>query len=118
MATQTERTVVYGAGIVQGIALVTFPAASAMLTDPAECDLSNTQYGALFIPQVITAIAAALLGTGYGIAAFGVGPLLDSGVALPTVHVAAAIVAVCMGLWSLVVTGHRPSPTHLDPQRR
>ena len=66
MATQTERTVVYGAGIVQGIALVTFPAASTILTDPAEYDLSNTQYGFLFIPQVITAIAAALLGAGLG----------------------------------------------------
>ena len=34
MATQTERTVVYAAGVVQGIALVTFPAASTILTDP------------------------------------------------------------------------------------
>ena len=62
MATQTERTVVYAAGIVQGIALVTFPAASTILTDPAEYDLSSTQYGTLFLPQVITAITAALLG--------------------------------------------------------
>ena len=64
MATQTERTVVYAAGVVQGIALVTFPAASTILTDPAEYDLSSTQYGALFLPQVITAITAALLGAG------------------------------------------------------
>ena len=66
MATQTEKTVVYAAAIVQGIALVTFPAASTILTDPAEYDLSNTQYGALFLPQVITAITAALLGAGLG----------------------------------------------------
>ena len=64
MATQAERTVVYAAGVVQGIALVTFPAASTILTDPAEYDLSSTQYGALFLPQVITAITAALLGAG------------------------------------------------------
>jgi MFS family permease len=64
MATTTETTVVYGAGIVQGIALVTFPAASTILTDPAEYDLSTTQYGTLFVPQVVTAIAAALLGAG------------------------------------------------------
>src|SRR6476619_1075318 len=64
MATQTERTVVYAAGVVQGIALVTFPAASTILTDPAEYDLSNTQYGTLFLPQVVTAITAALLGAG------------------------------------------------------
>jgi MFS family permease len=64
MATQTERTVVNAAGVVQGIALVTFPAASTILTDPSEYDLSSTQYGALFLPQVITAITAALLGAG------------------------------------------------------
>ena len=36
----------------QGIALVTFPAASTILTDPDEYDLSSTQYGTLFLPQV------------------------------------------------------------------
>ncbi len=66
MATQTERTVVYAAGVVQGIALVTFPAASTILTDPSEYDLSSTQYGTLFLPQVITAITAALLGSRLG----------------------------------------------------
>jgi MFS family permease len=66
MATQTEKTVVYAAAVVQGVALVTFPAASTILTDPAEYDLSSTQYGALFIPQVMTAITAALLGAGLG----------------------------------------------------
>jgi hypothetical protein len=43
---------------------VTFPAASKVLTDPAEYDLSSTQYGTLFLPQVVTAITAALLGGG------------------------------------------------------
>ena len=66
MATQTERMVVYAAGVVQGIALVTFPAASTILTDPSEYDLSSTQYGALFLPQVITAITAALLSASLG----------------------------------------------------
>jgi hypothetical protein len=42
MATQPEKTVVYAAGVVQGIALVTFPAASTILTGPAEHDLSTT----------------------------------------------------------------------------
>jgi Na+/melibiose symporter-like transporter len=66
MATRTEQTVVYAAGVVQGIALVTFPAASTILTDPSEYDLSSTQYGALFLPQVVTAITAALLGASLG----------------------------------------------------
>jgi hypothetical protein len=43
MATQAERTVVYAAAVVQGIVLVTFPAASTILTDPSEYDLSSPQ---------------------------------------------------------------------------
>jgi MFS family permease len=70
MATTTETSVVYAAGVVQGIALVTFPAASTIFTDPAEYDLSSTQYGTLFLPQVVTAITAALLGASLG-ARFG-----------------------------------------------
>jgi fucose permease len=66
MPTQAEKTVVYAAAVVQGVALVTFPAASTIFTDPSEYDLSSTQYGGLFLPQVITAITAALLGAGLG----------------------------------------------------
>jgi len=62
MATKAESNVVYAAGLVQGVALVTFPAASSIFTDPAQYDLSNTQYGTMFLPQVVTAIAASLLG--------------------------------------------------------
>jgi len=61
MASPAESRIVYLAGIAQGIALVTFPAVSTVLTDPDEYDLSSTQYGLLFVPQVIMAIAAALL---------------------------------------------------------
>jgi MFS transporter len=63
MASRAETRVVYAAGVAQGIALVTFPAVSTVLTDPKEYDLSKTQYGALFVPQVVTAITAALLGS-------------------------------------------------------
>jgi hypothetical protein len=42
--------------------------------------------------------------TGAGIAAFGVGPLLDHGVGLSTVYGLAAVVAVLMGLASFGVT--------------
>ena len=64
MATRTETNVVYVAGLVQGIVLVTFPAASTIFTDPDEYDLTGSQYGAMFLPQVVTAIAGALLGAG------------------------------------------------------
>ena len=62
MASRTETRVVYAAGAAQGIVLVTFPAASEILTNPSDYHLSNTQYGLLFLPQVATAITASLLG--------------------------------------------------------
>ena len=43
MATRIETNVVYAAGLVQGIVLVTFPAASTIFTDPDEYDLSSSQ---------------------------------------------------------------------------
>ena len=64
MASKTERTVVNAAGLVQGIVLVTFPAASTIFTEKSEYGLSSTQYGAMFLPQVGLAIAASLLGAG------------------------------------------------------
>jgi len=62
MASRNETNVVYAAGVVQGIVLVTFPAASTIFTDPSDYGFTNTQYGFLFIPQVLTAISAAFLG--------------------------------------------------------
>ena len=62
MATAKESTVVYAAGLVQGIALVTFPAAGTVFTSPDGYDLSSTRYGLMFLPQVLTAVLASLLG--------------------------------------------------------
>ena len=42
MASRAESRVVNLAGLVQGITLVTFPAAGTIFTDPTEYDLSNT----------------------------------------------------------------------------
>ena len=50
--------------MIQGIALVTFPAASTIFTSPSYYGLSSTAYGAMFLPQAVTAIAASLLGAG------------------------------------------------------
>src|ERR1700745_2751446 len=63
MPSSAENRVVNLAGLVQGITLVTFPAASSIFTDPARYDLSSSQYGAMFLPQVVTAITASLLGS-------------------------------------------------------
>lgn len=55
---------VYAAGLVRGIALVTFRAASTIFTSPRQYGLSSTQYGTMFLPQAVTAVAGSLLGGG------------------------------------------------------
>jgi MFS family permease len=92
MAGKAESRVVYAAGVAQGIVLVTFPAASTVFTDPTEYDLSSTQYGALFLPQVITAIAAALLGAGLG-GRFGTKRVYLAGLAASLVSMAVLILS-------------------------
>jgi len=62
MATRAEIGAVYGAGLAQGVALVAFPASSAILTSPEYYGLTSTAYGALFLPQAVAAILAALSG--------------------------------------------------------
>ena len=42
----------------QGLALVTFPAASSIFTTPDGFGFDSTRYGALFLPQVLLAILA------------------------------------------------------------
>ena len=64
MASKTERTVINAAGLVQGIVLVTFPAASTIFTEKSEYGLSSSQYGDMFLPQVALAITMSLLGAG------------------------------------------------------
>jgi MFS family permease len=59
---RTQNAVVYATGLVQGIVLVTFPAASSIFTAHSGYDLTTSQYGGMFLPQVLAAIAAALLG--------------------------------------------------------
>jgi predicted MFS family arabinose efflux permease len=77
-----------------------------------------------FGQEELSALSAAVAGgviaayqLGYGIAAFGVGPLLDGGVELPTIYAVAAVVAVAMGLLSFVVAGREPRPStpHTQP---
>jgi MFS family permease len=64
MARRAEIITVYSAGLIQGVALVTFPAASAVFTNPSDYGLSSTEYGAMFVPQAVTAIFSSLLGAG------------------------------------------------------
>jgi len=77
-----------------------------------------------FGEKELAAVAAAVAGgiiasyqVGYGIAAFGVGPLLDHGVELSAVYAASAGIAVAMGLASFGVTRRHvqdvPDPARL-----
>ncbi len=62
MASQSETRSVFVAGVIQGVALVTFPAVSTILTSSSYYNLSSTQYGALFLPQALMAILMSLMG--------------------------------------------------------
>lgn len=64
MAHRSEIATVYATGLVQGIALVTFPAASSVFTSASGYGLSSTQYGTMFEPQAGMAILSSLLGAG------------------------------------------------------
>ena len=63
MAKRSEIGLVYLAGLIQGLALVTFPAASSIFTSPHPqgYGFSSSQYGAMFLPQVVLAILASSL---------------------------------------------------------
>jgi MFS family permease len=66
VARPSEIAAVYAAAVVQGVALVTFPAASTIFTSPAHYGLTSEQYGGMFLPQALTAVTAALAGAGLG----------------------------------------------------
>jgi len=64
MAQRNEIAAVYLAGVIQGVALIAFPAASAIFTSAGDYGLSSAEYGGMFVPQALTAIVSALLGAG------------------------------------------------------
>ena len=61
-ARRSENLVVYASGLVQGITLVTFPAAASIFTAHSGYGLTTSQYGAMFLPQVAVAIITSLDG--------------------------------------------------------
>jgi len=62
MPRRTEVLLIYVTGLIQGLALVTFPAASSIFTSAHGFGFSDSRYGMMFIPQVILAIFASSLG--------------------------------------------------------
>jgi predicted MFS family arabinose efflux permease len=64
------------------------------------------------VSAMVTGGVIAFYQLGYGIAAFGTGPLLDAGVGLPTVFGWTAVAAAAMGTLSLAITRRQvPSVT-------
>jgi len=52
---------IYAGGFMTGVALIMFPGAGSILTDPAFHNFSGGQFGSIFTPQIITAILSSLL---------------------------------------------------------
>jgi fucose permease len=75
--------------------------------------------GQAALPTMAEAVAGGVIAfyqVGYGLAAFGVGPIVDHGVSVSSVFGWTAIAAAGMGLLSFVVARHQPSPQHLHPR--
>jgi len=64
MTRRYEVAAVYTTAVVQGVALVTFPAVSVILTNSADYGLSSQEYGGIFVPQALLAVSSSLLGAG------------------------------------------------------
>jgi MFS transporter, FHS family, glucose/mannose:H+ symporter len=62
MPRRAEVLLIYVAGLVQGLALVTFPAASSIFNSPHGYGFSASRYGMMFVPQVVLAILASSMG--------------------------------------------------------
>jgi fucose permease len=61
VARVTEVGIVYGGGLAQGLALVSFPAAATILTAADGYGLSSNQYGSIFLPLFAGSVLASLL---------------------------------------------------------
>ena len=76
-----------------------------------------------FGQRELAAVGASLAGlliafyqAGYGLAAFGVGPLQDQlGIGLPTIYAATAGVAVVLGVLAILVVRRRPQASAVPP---
>ncbi len=100
MSSRAESRTVYAAGLVQGVVLVTFPAASTIFTEPSQYGLSSSQYGAMFLPQAIVAVTSALAQGGLA-ERFGAKPVYLTGLA-------ANLAAMLLLILSRFVQAERP----------
>ncbi len=61
MARRAQIGIVYGGGLVQGLALVSVPAAATILTSADGYGLTSSQYGSIFLPLFAGSVLASLL---------------------------------------------------------
>jgi hypothetical protein len=57
----TQIFAVHASGFLVGVALIMFPSAGPLFTDPEFHNLSSAQFGVLFTPQIVTAITVSSL---------------------------------------------------------
>jgi hypothetical protein len=128
MATRTEITVGYAAGLVQAglsfslIAIGSLPegstaaAVAAFAVAGLGCSallpltISFAQADLVTMSAATAGMVIAAYQLGYGIAAFGAGPLQDAGVGLPALFGAAAVAAGVMAALSFAIAGRRQVP--------
>ena len=64
MPRRSEVVLIYVIGLVQGLALVTFPAANSVFSSPGGFGFGASRFGMMFVPQVVLAILASSFGPG------------------------------------------------------
>lgn len=59
---KSEVVSIYTAAVLQGTTMVAFPAAATIFTNLQEYGLTSTEYGLIFLPDIVVAIIASMLG--------------------------------------------------------
>jgi predicted MFS family arabinose efflux permease len=77
--------------------------------------ISFAQENLVAISGATAGLVIAFYQLGYGIAAFGTGPVVDSGVSLSTLFAVAAVAAVVMGAMSFAITRTEPAAKDEEP---
>jgi len=96
---------VYFGGFVAGIALLIFPAAGSLLTDPEIVGLSSSQFGMLFTPEILASIIASSLAAGFA-AKVGIKRVMIAGLGfnlLAMILMAATVLVIGKGNLPFVV---------------
>ncbi|MFA6917082.1 MAG: MFS transporter [Parachlamydiales bacterium] len=59
---KSEVASIYTAGLLQGVAMVAFPATATIFTSASGYGMTSTEYGSIFLPDIIIAILSAVMG--------------------------------------------------------